>query len=174
MDSKMILIAVVAVAALAAGFFVMNQSPSEAVQTVQAEKVQEDSRNIGVGVNAVATAEVTKAESPTPAEASAAHVVEMSSSGFSPDSLTVKAGETVTFLAVDGSNRWPASAFHPTHTVYPGSNIEKCGTSEKDAIFDSCGGIADGKSWSFTFGEKGSWNYHDHDDSKVFGKIIVE
>lgn len=177
MDMKIILIGVAAVVVLAvSGFFVMNQAPSAAPQAAQPEAVQEDSRNIGVGVHEIATAEVTKAagSAPETVESAAALTVEMSSSGFSPDSLTVKAGDTVTFLAVDGSNRWPASAFHPTHTAYPGSNIQKCGSGEEESIFDSCGGVPDGQSWSFRFDERGSWNYHDHEDSKVFGKIIVE
>jgi plastocyanin len=179
MDMKIIAIGVAAVILLAAvGLFIMGQAPSETSRTAPAtaEKTQDDGKNIGIGMNEIATAEVTKVggSAPAPVSTGTTHTVEMSSSGFSPDSLTVKAGDTVTFLAVDGAGRWPASAVHPTHTVYPGSGIQKCSTSEKDSIFDACGGVPNGQSWSFKFDEKGSWNYHDHLDSKVFGKIIVE
>lgn len=173
MDTKMILIGIVAVVVLAGiGFFAMNQTPSAAPQASQeqAEAAQEDSRNIGVGVNEIATAEVTKAEGASVTT----HTIEMSSEGFSPSELTISAGDTVAFLAVDGSGRWPASAFHPTHTVYPGSDIQKCGSDEEGSIFDSCGAISEGQSWSFKFDEKGTWNYHDHEDSGEFGRIIVE
>lgn len=68
----------------------------------------------------------------------------------------------------------PASAMRPTHKVYPGSDIEKCGTAEESKIFDACRAIPAGGSWFFTFNEAGSWDYHDHLDAKNFGKIIVE
>ncbi len=94
--------------------------------------------------------------------------------GFSPNPLTVKKGETVTFVNESASPFWPASAMHPTHKVYPGSDIGKCGTAEAFKIFDACRGVPVGESWSFTFNEVGSWNYHDHLNTKNFGKIIVE
>ncbi len=95
-------------------------------------------------------------------------------SGFSPNLLTVKRGETVTFVNEGSDTFWPASAMHPTHKVYPGSDIEKCGTAEAPKIFDACRGIQPGGSWSFTFDEIGSWNYHNHLNPKNFGKIVVE
>jgi plastocyanin len=175
MDTKMILVGVAVVAVfVAAGLFVSSQTAPgtpQASPVLQTEAGQEDTRNIEMGVNAIATAEVTKSDG---SMSGTTHTIEMSSSGFSPSELTVKAGDTVTFLAIDTSNRWPASAFHPKHTVYPGSDIEKCGTDEEDIIFDSCGAVAEGQSWSFKFDEKGTWAYHDHESSKDFGKIIVE
>ncbi len=101
-------------------------------------------------------------------------IVEITSGGFSPTPLTISAGDTVTFVNKDAEPHWPASAMHPTHTVYPGSNIEKCGTPEESRIFDACRGLASGESWSFTFNEKGTWNYHDHLNAKLFGKVIVQ
>jgi len=102
------------------------------------------------------------------------NVIEMSNSGFSPSTLTISKGETVTFISVDSGGHWPASDIHPTHTVYPGSGIKKCGTSEQENIFDSCGALTDGESWSFTFNEIGSWNFHDHLHPQFTGTIIVE
>jgi plastocyanin len=100
--------------------------------------------------------------------------ISMSSSGFSPPTLTIQSGEIVKFKAIDSSNRWPASAMHPTHTVYPNSNINKCGTTEEYTIFDSCQGISEGENYEFTFTEIGEWGYHDHLQPSKFGKIIVE
>ncbi len=102
------------------------------------------------------------------------NAIEITSSGFSPETLTIARGETVTWINRDSEKHWPASAIHPTHKVYPGSDIEKCGTSEENVIFDSCRGLASGESWSFTFNEIGSWGYHDHLDVGLRGKIIVE
>ncbi len=102
------------------------------------------------------------------------NVVEITSSGFSPKELVISKGEAVTWINRDTEEHWPASAIHPTHTVYPGSDVNKCGTAEQENIFDSCHGLAQGESWTFTFNEVGSWAYHDHIVSGLFGKIIVE
>ena len=96
------------------------------------------------------------------------NTVEMSSTGFSPNSLTVKAGDTVTFVNKDTNQHWPASAVHPTHTVYPESG--GCIGSK----FDACKGLAEGESWSFVFNEEGTWKYHDHLSSSLTGTIAVE
>lgn len=108
-------------------------------------------------------------------QGTAGNVIEITSSGFTPSELTISRGETVTWVNKDTEEHWPASAQHPTHTVYPGSNIEKCGTAEQESIFDACHGLSPGESWSFTFNEVGTWNYHEHlDISFGFGKVIVQ
>lgn len=101
--------------------------------------------------------------------------VNITDAGFNPSTLTIKAGETVKFVNSDSSTgHWPASAIHPTHTAYPGSDIEKCGGEEASTIFDACKSLKNGESWSFTFTEKGEWSYHDHLSPGSTGKIIVE
>ena len=101
-------------------------------------------------------------------------VVVYTDEGYVPSSLIIKAGEVVEFRNESSRETWPASAKHPTHTGYPGTDIKKCDTAEAGEMFDSCGGIAPGASWTFTFNEKEEWGYHDHLDAKKFGKIIVE
>ena len=96
------------------------------------------------------------------------YVVEIASSGFSPDTLTINLGETVAFINKDSKASWPASALHPTHNVYP----EKGGCI--GSLFDVCRGLEQGQSWSFTFNEKGTWGYHDHLNPSLRGKIIVQ
>ena len=100
--------------------------------------------------------------------------IEMSSSGFSPNSIEIEVGTKVNFLNVGTRNIWPASDHHPTHTVYPDSGITKCGTSEEENIFDSCKGISPGETYSFVFNEIGTWDYHDHLRSSLSGTIIVK
>ncbi|MEK6897300.1 MAG: hypothetical protein AABW93_02100 [Nanoarchaeota archaeon] len=100
-------------------------------------------------------------------------VIEITSSGLIPATIEISKGDTVTWVNKDVEKHWPASAIHPTHRVYPGSDIEKCGTGEEKSIFDSCRGLATGESWSFTFNEVGSWSYHDHLVNGLFGKVIV-
>lgn len=95
-------------------------------------------------------------------EAPTAVMVEFTSSGLNPATVTVHQGGTVTWKNMDSRSHWPASAVHPTHTVYPGSGIEKCSTAEQVNIFDACAEIPAGGEWSFTFNEVGEWKYHDH------------
>ena len=99
------------------------------------------------------------------------NVIEITSSEFAPETLTISKGETVTFINKDTEEHWPASAMHPTHRVYPGSDIAKCFDDEADksTLFDSCRSLAAGESWSFTFNEVGSWGYHDHLDVSLTG-----
>ena len=94
--------------------------------------------------------------------------------GFSPKTVEVKKGGRVTWTNKGLVPSWPASAMHPTHKVYPGSDIEKCGTSEASKIFDSCVGIAPGGEWTFQFNEVGSWKYHDHLNPSHFATVEVE
>ena len=105
-------------------------------------------------------------------DGSSDNTVKITTTGFEPKMLTIKAGTTVTFVNEDANQHWPASAMHPTHTVYPGSDIKKCGSSE--SIFDACKGLEQGESFSFTFTEKGSWKYHDHLGISSTGTIVVE
>lgn len=46
-------------------------------------------------------------------------VVTYTDSGFSPNNLTIKNGQTVTFKNEGPGDMWVASAPHPTHTDYP-------------------------------------------------------
>ena len=111
-------------------------------------------------------------------------VIEITSSGFSPSNLDINAGDEVIWINKDEVDHWPASAMHPTHTIYPGVNYEELGSYQglkgcksegvaKDGAFDTCEPLSPGESWTFTFNQKGSWNYHDHIVSGKFGKITV-
>lgn len=96
------------------------------------------------------------------------NIIEITSNGFSPNPLTIKQGDAVTWINKNTVEHWPASAIHPTHNVYPEPG--GCIGSK----FDACRGLKQDESFSFTFNEKGEWNYHDHLDVSKFGKIIVE
>ena len=115
-----------------------------------------------------APAPITEPQFPASAD------ISITSSGFSPRTLTIQSGQPVNFLNKDSAAHWPASAAHPTHEVYPGSSITKCGSAEQTEIFDACHDLAPGESWTFTFSEKGTWNYHDHLNPSLIGTIIVQ
>lgn len=104
-----------------------------------------------------------------------AAAISFTGGSFEPSSFEVGVGATVTFKNISqDKTMWPATVIHPTHTVYPGSSIGKCGTDEANSIFDACSNIAPGDSYSFTFDEVGEWKYHDHLKPSITGTIIVK
>ncbi|MBI3037354.1 cupredoxin domain-containing protein [Candidatus Woesearchaeota archaeon] len=104
---------------------------------------------------------------PAAGQAASANTIEITASGFSPNTLTAKSGDTVMFVNKDTAQHWPASAVHPTHVVYPEPG--GCIGSK----FDACKGLAQGESFTFVFNEKGSWKYHDHLNPSLWGTIVV-
>lgn len=104
---------------------------------------------------------------------SSSYTVEITSSGFSPKDLEIRRGDKVIFVNRDSEEHWPASAIHPTHEVYPGSDIDKCGTDEEGIIFDACHGLAQEEKFEFVFNEIGEWRYHDHLRASMTGSIKV-
>ncbi|OGY31802.1 MAG: hypothetical protein A3A57_02830 [Candidatus Woykebacteria bacterium RIFCSPLOWO2_01_FULL_41_12] len=86
-------------------------------------------------------------------------VVTINSAGnYSQLNITINKGDTIKWVNNDDRKHWPASNPHPQHTNYPG--------------FDS-GGINPGGSWSFTFNNKGTWGWHDHQFPSTTGTITV-
>ena len=78
---------------------------------------------------------------------------------FSPATLTVKKGASVTWTNSGSAKVWIASDPHPVHTGYPG--------------FDSGTDLRAGESFTFTFDKTGSWSYHNHLNPTVKGTVIV-
>lgn len=101
-------------------------------------------------------------------------LVTYTNDGYRPGTVTVSAGERVTFVNESSRSTWPASNIHPTHTLYPNSSRSKCGTAKAEGIFDACEGISPGSSWSFTFTEVGAWGFHDHLRANHKGTVTVE
>jgi plastocyanin len=88
-----------------------------------------------------------------------AHLITMNPEGFEPSEISIKKGETVSFVNEDSEYRWPASNIHPTHEIYPD--------------FDPLEPVKPGEVWSFTFDEAGEWRFHDHLLPRFTGTIRV-
>ena len=99
--------------------------------------------------------------------------VTYSGTSFTPATVTVAKGGTVTFVDASGRGMWVASGMHPTHTTYDGtSESAHCAagyTGPKP--FDQC---KNGTTYSFAFDKTGEWGYHDHLHSSAFGKVVVQ
>ena len=96
-----------------------------------------------------------------------------STSGFSPSTITIKQGDTVTFTNNGGGEMWIASAPHPTHQAYDGTTeAQHCASGYTGpAPFDQCGA---GTTFSFKFDKVGTFTYHNHDNSSKFGSVVVQ
>ena len=177
--AKGLIISVIVIVLIVLGVFIFNSVVDDASVEESGEKVpkslvvpasgSEDveemiAENNGNGETEVGDSEV----------GAETRIIEISASGFRPSVLEINQGDGVVFLNRDGSLHWPASDVHPTHRVYPGSDINKCGSaSERERIFDSCHGLNQGERYSFVFNEIGNWRYHDHLRASLQGMIIV-
>lgn len=119
-------------------------------------------------------AETTTKSTATKPSGPETHTVEITASGFVPGTVTVKAGDKVEWLNGHTVDAWPASAVHPTHQAYPGSSFNKCNTVDEDKIFDACGRLQQGETYSFVFTQKGTWKYHNHLNFRQTGTVVVE
>lgn len=96
------------------------------------------------------------------------NIITYSLFGYSPSTLEITKGTTVTFKNSAETSMWTASGIHPTHREYP--TMGGCIGS----AFDACKGVAKGESWSFTFDKVGTWKYHDHLLPSRTGTIMVK
>lgn len=104
-------------------------------------------------------------------------IIKYTDNGFSPDTVTIKQGQTVEFTNSSSSPMWVASGAHPVHADYDGTTLsEHCqnGNPTSLNVFDECHGIVNGQSWSFTFNKKGSWSFHNHLSASDTGTVSVE
>lgn len=86
-------------------------------------------------------------------------VITFTNTGFTPESVTINVGDSVTFVNESSGSFQPASDPHPTHTGLAG--------------FDAGSSVAMGQSYTFTFTKTGTWGFHDHLDSDKKGTVIV-
>ena len=78
---------------------------------------------------------------------------------FVPQTMTIKKGESVTWMNEDSALHDVASNPHPTHTDLPGL---RSGTLQK------------GQSYTFRFDQAGNWGYHCHLHPSMTGTVVVE
>lgn len=80
--------------------------------------------------------------------------------GFTPQTIQVKKGQSVTWINTDKSPHQVASDPHPTHTNLPG--------------FDSQEALTLNDSFTFTFEKTGTFTYHDNlNPLKFRGTVVV-
>jgi plastocyanin len=150
--SKYILIAVVIVILIAGGYFLVKgqnktQQPAQNTQSSQSSQPS------------MQPSSMKSQSSSTSANSEGANNVRYTGSGFEPNSITIKAGQAVTWTDKSTDDMWVASNPHPTHTDYPG--------------FDALKNIPPNGTYSFTFTKVGTWGYHNHLNPSQQGEVIV-
>lgn len=110
------------------------------------------------------TTETTQTtNSPTPEATTEAQMakttVTVTASGFEPKTITIKAGDTVTWMNNDTKTHNVSSDPHPIHTTYTTLNL---------------GNFMAGKTTTLTFPNKGTYQYHDHLFPSFTGTVVVE
>lgn len=121
--------------------------------------------------------------------ASEKHVVQVTDTGFVPNTIRIKSGEVVTFLSKATAPVWPAGDVHPTHDKYPSPAYALAGDQAKSFgskacveygirkngdVLDPCKMLLPNQTFSFQFNEKGNWGFHNHVRPEHSGVIIVE
>ena len=126
-----------------------NSSVTEETSTVNQTQQEEGGSNSAVSAEVDITGGVITTST----------IIRRTTTGFEPATVTIRQGDTVTFINDSTKPDWPASNVHPTHQIY--------------SEFDPKRPLAAGESWSFTFTKVGEWKFHDHLQANVTGLIIV-
>lgn len=83
----------------------------------------------------------------------------LDANGFSPATVTIKAGSKVVWTNKSGVGATVNSDPHPQHTDYPSLNL---------------GRFSDGGTLELVFDKAGTYKYHNHLDASQAGTVIVE
>lgn len=163
MNTKNLLIAILAVALIALGVYAFSTNRAAAPSTE-------------------ATVEENTVESPISVTQNeedggpAFTVITLTNSGFSPASVTVARGETVRFINDSSRGMWVGADEHPTHTEYDGTSTrEHCANGTNTGTsFDQCASIEKGEFWDYTFEKTGTFGFHNHVGASNTGTVVVQ
>ncbi len=120
------------------------------------------------------SASPTSLSAGTPSATQAAATVTLTDQGFAPKSVTIKKGQTVTWVNESAQDMWVASNVHPIHSAYNGTTMQQHCPDAANSSFDACHGFSKGSTYSFTFDKTGTWGYHNHLDPSQTGTVVVE
>ncbi len=153
MNQKIIIVGIVVIVIVALGwfFFSTNQTKTEETAATTQNEVP----------TATSSADTSSENTESQASGSGSTIT-YTDSGFSPASLTVKSGESITWVNDSSSSVQVGSAIHPTHTV----NQEI--TNNQFYVE-----LAPGESAKVQLTKTGEWGYHDHLRPSMTGTITV-
>lgn len=126
-----------------------------AVALLSGDKQKQSEQQVTVPTSTVSEPAVSSPSAQNLEEA----MVNITSAGFEPKIVTVKAGAKVTWTNNSGEVSNVSSAVHPIHSVYPPLNL---------------GNIEAGASVSLVFDKVGNYKYHNHLNASQTGTVEVE
>jgi len=89
----------------------------------------------------------------------ASATVSYTDSGFSPKTVTVRKGTTVTFKNTSTGTMWVVTGVYPTNQLLPG--------------FDEKAAVATGGMYQYTFTKVGTWQYYNHAKTTDEAFVVV-
>lgn len=111
-------------------------------------------------VNSTKTISTTPAPTTIPPVTVKNNKVTITPDNFTPQTITVKTGSSITWTNTDSASHTVNSDPHPTHTI--------------SSLLNQVGLIKSGESKSLTFPTAGIYKYHDHLNPSSSGTVIVE
>ena len=99
-----------------------------------------------------------------PIEQQADEVIDITTVGFSPTEVDIKAGQSIIWTNRDKAQHW---IIVDSSTPYPDKGT--CGSA-----FNSCRGLKLGENFRLTFKTVGTWNYYDKLNPKFTGAVVVK
>ena len=164
-----LIIGIIAVIVIAGGvYFVMQGNATAPADTQNATTGQPADTSAQETAPSGSALDVSGSVSVSSAPMTA--TVNFNGDAFSPSTVTIAKGGTVTFIS-SGTQMWVASDPHPSHTGYSGTSRTQHCPDTAGVAFDQC---APGTSYSFKFQKTGSWGYHDHMNDNLGGTIVVK
>lgn len=155
-NSPLIWLVVVAAIVLAIGVYFFTTQNAAAPETTEEPMTQTPTDGTGAEPDASVSVSL--------------NTIRLTDTGFSPATLTVKKGTTVTFINQTSDTMWIGADEHPTHTEYDGTARSEHCPNTSGTAFDQCGV---GNTYSFTFNKVGTWEYHNHTDASQHGTVVV-
>ncbi len=166
----MVWVLVVILIALGLGWYVWTQgSSSTVVPTTQTDVVPPDQTQ-GTTTPGTTPTPTPTTTATTPSAPMTATVM-YDGRTFTPATVTIASGGTVTFKDTAGATMWVAADPHPVHTDYDNTTRAEHCAAPTATTFDQCTPSA---TYSFTFSKVGSWGYHDHRNSVATGVVVVK
>lgn len=171
-NTTLVWIIVAALIVLGGGWYLLDTqraAPASVEQNTDAQN--NETQGSQSGIEAGADIELGTGGSSEESGAPMAAAVTYSASGFTPSTVIVRVGGTVTWTNESSIPMWVASAQHPTHTMYDSTTLQEHCNNGSSNTFDQC---SNGSTYSFTFSKAGTWQYHNHSNASHFGTVIVE
>ena len=133
MKAKQLVIGIVVLAVIMGGYLIFHKSPAKTATNNQSSTISSNQNS--------------------------PDTIIFDGSSFSPTSITVKSGTTVTIKNTSQQDMQMDSNPHPVHTDDTDLNV---------------GDVPPGQTKTFTVTKKGSFGYHDHLNPSIEGKITIE